>query len=78
MPIEEKPRESMHMERIHMFAPQAEARIMKGNTRAGSTITKYCDKSKLQLKREATDEERSPQMKDEAVVKLEMLSWHTP
>jgi hypothetical protein len=41
MPIEEKPRKSMHMERIQMFAPQAEARIMKGNTRAGSTITKY-------------------------------------
>jgi hypothetical protein len=43
MPIEkrEKPCESMHMERIQMFAPQAEARIKKENTRAGSTITKY-------------------------------------
>jgi hypothetical protein len=41
MPIEEKPRESMHIERIQIFAPQAEARIMKGNTRAGSTLTKY-------------------------------------
>jgi hypothetical protein len=40
MPIEEKPGESMHIERIQMFAPQA-ARIMKGNTRAGSTLTKY-------------------------------------
>jgi hypothetical protein len=41
MPIEEKPRESMHVERIQMFAPQAEAGIVRENTRAGSTITKY-------------------------------------
>jgi hypothetical protein len=41
MSIEEKPRESMHMERIQTFAPQAEARIKKGKTRAGSTITRY-------------------------------------
>jgi hypothetical protein len=41
MPIERKPRESMHVERIQKNYPQAEARIMKGNTRAGSTITKY-------------------------------------
>jgi hypothetical protein len=40
MPIEEKPWKSMHVERIQMFAPQAEARIKKGNSRSGSKITK--------------------------------------
>jgi hypothetical protein len=36
MPTEEKPRKSMHMERVQMFAPQAEARIKKTNTRSRS------------------------------------------
>ncbi len=41
IPIEEKPQKSMHMERIQIFAPQAEARIKKRNTKAGSKITRY-------------------------------------
>jgi hypothetical protein len=41
MAIEEKPRESMHVERIQMSALQAEAGIMKGEIRAGRTIMKY-------------------------------------